>query len=295
MTAFNLNKGGTPFTVPITLPPGSAANPPLQWTGAGIGIYQVGTAAIGFAIAGVNVGTLSATGLTLPGTLAVTGAISFDALTVNSIAAGDASLDITGLAAVGAVAAGALAFKGGLGSALAPTGGAITVSGGDAPTLGSGAGGAGTFSGGAGGGSGVGGVANLAGGTGGTAGDVQLNSNSNIVFPTALPTAATDAAFFVATRAMVVKSVSQIHSVAAGGTSTLTVIKDTGTAVPGGGTVIQQGSFNLNATANTVQSGTLAASAATLTLAAGDRLSVKFANAIQASAGIVVTVGLMPA
>jgi hypothetical protein len=75
----------------------------------------------------------------------------------------------------------------------------------------------------------------------------------------------------------------------------MTVIKDTGTAAPGAGTSLHQsGSFNLNATANTVQTATVSTTVATLTMAAGDRLAVKFANAIQASVGIVVTVGMVP-
>ena len=73
----------------------------------------------------------------------------------------------------------------------------------------------------------------------------------------------------------------------------MTIIKDTGTAAPGAGTSLHQsGTFGLNATANTVQSATVSTTVATVSLAAGDRLSVLFANAIQSSAGIVVTVGL---
>jgi hypothetical protein len=43
-----------------------------------------------------------------------------------------------------------------------------------------------------------------------------------------------------------------------------------------------------------VQTGTLTATAADLLLAAGDRLSVDFANTIQSTAGVVVTVELRP-
>jgi hypothetical protein len=50
----------------------------------------------------------------------------------------------------------------------------------------------------------------------------------------------------------------------------------------------------LNATANTVQAGTLTSTTADLQLAAGDRLSIDFANAIQSTAGLVVTVQLKP-
>lgn len=106
--------------------------------------------------------------------------------------------------------------------------------------------------------------------------------------------AATDQVFFVAPRAMTVIGLECVFSVAAGGTSTLTVIKDTSTDAPGAGTSIMSGSFNLNATANTAQAGTLSSTAGVVNLAAGDRLSVKFANAIQSTAGLVVTVAMLP-
>lgn len=107
--------------------------------------------------------------------------------------------------------------------------------------------------------------------------------------------AATDQAFFVATRAYLVIGISEVHSVAAGGASVLQVVKDTGTTAPGAGTDLLIGTgFDLNGTANTVQVGALATSTAALTLAAGDRLSVDYANTIQSSAGVVVTVALQP-
>lgn len=279
MTILNLYKGGTNYEAPIVLPPGSVTNPPLQFSNASIGVYQVGTASIGFAIGGVNVGTLSAAGLTLLGTIsAAAGAFTFTTITANAITGGDGTLEIAGLDGGGIVSVTG-------GGNINANAGNVSLTGGAATgLLGAGNGGSADMSFGAGNASGV-------------PGTITFQANPNIIFPTYQFTgtpAATDAVFFVATRPMVVKSVSQVHSVAAGGTSTLTVIKDTGTAAPGAGTVIQTGSFNLNATANTVQSGTLAAAAATLTMAAGDRLSVKFANSIQSSAGIVVTVGLMP-
>jgi len=110
--------------------------------------------------------------------------------------------------------------------------------------------------------------------------------------------AATDAVFFVATRPYIVVSVSEVHSVAAGGASALQLVKDTGTSAPGAGTDLLTNNtntgFDLNATANTVQVGALVAAAATKTLAAGDRLSVDFAQAIQSTAGVVVTACLAP-
>jgi hypothetical protein len=106
--------------------------------------------------------------------------------------------------------------------------------------------------------------------------------------------AATNQVFFVAPANCTVVAISQVHSTAAGGASTLTVEKDTGTTAPGSGTAVQTGSFNLNATANTVQTATLKTDG-TATLAAGDRLAVNFANTIQSTAGLVVTVWLVAA
>lgn len=110
--------------------------------------------------------------------------------------------------------------------------------------------------------------------------------------------AATDQVFFIATRAVRVVSISQIHSVAAGGASALQVTKDTSTNAPGAGTDLltnnTNAGFDLNATANTVQVGALVATAGVTTLAAGDRLAIDFANAIQSSAGVVVTACMAP-
>lgn len=112
------------------------------------------------------------------------------------------------------------------------------------------------------------------------------------------PAAATDSVFFVATRPYLVVAVSEVHAVAAGGASALQVVKDTSTNAPGAGTDLltnnTNAGFDLNATANTVQVGALTATVATKTLAAGDRLAVDFAQAIQSSSGVAVTACLAP-
>lgn len=106
--------------------------------------------------------------------------------------------------------------------------------------------------------------------------------------------AATDTTFFVAPYPCRVVAITEVHSVAAGGASALQVTKDTSTNAPGAGTDLLSAAFDLNATANTPQNGALSATASDLVLAAGDRLSVDFAQAIQSSAGVVVTVALAP-
>ncbi len=132
-------------------------------------------------------------------------------------------------------------------------------------------------------------------------GTVLYNGTAGLVsatYTTGTTAAATDFAFYVAPRAMKVIAISQVHAVAAGGASALQVTKDTGTDAPGAGTNLltnnTNSGFDLNATANTVQTGSLSATPANLLLAAGDRLSVDYANAIQSSAGVVVTVLLAP-
>lgn len=131
----------------------------------------------------------------------------------------------------------------------------------------------------------------------GAPGVVNFNGNPNLMcasyYFTGTP-AATSQVFYIANRPLLVTSLSQVHSVAAGGASTLDVTKDTGTAAPAAGTALGTAAFNLNATANTVQNATPNATVATKTLAAGDRLAVKFNNAIQSSAGVVVTACMAP-
>jgi hypothetical protein len=109
---------------------------------------------------------------------------------------------------------------------------------------------------------------------------------------------ATDRAIFLATRPYDVRAITEIHSVAAGGSSTLQVTKDVTTDAPGAGTDMLSDNtntgFDLNATANTVQTGTLKTTAGLRKLNAGDRLSIDFANAIQSTTGLKIGLRLRP-
>lgn len=102
--------------------------------------------------------------------------------------------------------------------------------------------------------------------------------------------AATDRNLFVAPIACTLVAASCSFAVAAGGASVLQLTKDTGTTAPGAGTDILTNNTNtgydLNAAANTPQVGTFAATS----FAIGDRLSMDFANAIQSSAGLVISI-----
>lgn len=109
--------------------------------------------------------------------------------------------------------------------------------------------------------------------------------------------AATDQVFFVAPCPCKILAISEVHSTAAGGASKIQVTKDTSTDAPGAGTDLLTNNtntgFDLNGTANTVQTGTLTTTSGATTLAAGDRLSVDFANTIQSTAGATITVILI--
>lgn len=229
-------------------------------------------------------------------------------------AAGGASSIVGGVG--GATGAGgAAAVTGGASGATSGTGGAVTIVGGASPTSGtggavtitagasttSGGGGAVTVTGGAGGGgTNAGGHVNLVGGAAvstGLPGEVQVNGNAGLI-PVLVALTATDAsrAVFIATRACRLKAVSYMHTT--GSTSgTLQVEKLTGTTAAGSGTTLLTGTIDLSATtvANTTTNGTLIATVASLTLAAGDRLSVKIAGTMTNLVGAIVTMMVAPA
>lgn len=109
---------------------------------------------------------------------------------------------------------------------------------------------------------------------------------------------ATDRAILLASRPLYVESIDEIHSVAAGGASVIQVTKDVTTDAPGAGTDMLSNNtntgFDLNATANTVQNGTLKTTAGLRKLNAGDRLSIDYAQAIQSTAGVKIVIRLRP-
>lgn len=109
-----------------------------------------------------------------------------------------------------------------------------------------------------------------------------------------------DVCFFIANRAYQVVAVREVHSTAGSDASAVNVqlVKDTGTNAPGAGTDLltnnTNAGFDCKGTANTVQSGALTGTVASLQLAAGDRLSLDYAGTLTALAGVVVTVELKP-
>lgn len=112
------------------------------------------------------------------------------------------------------------------------------------------------------------------------------------------PSTIADTAFFLAQLPCKVIGVSYVHATAGtdAGAVNVQLTKDSGTNAPGAGTDLltnnSNAGFNCKGTANTVQTGALVTADATLTLAAGDRLSLDFAGTTTALAGVLVSVRL---
>jgi hypothetical protein len=132
-------------------------------------------------------------------------------------------------------------------------------------------------------------------------GEVQVNSVagifeagwSQIPVASVLVTAASYT-FFVANRACRVKAVSIICSSAAT-VPTLAFSKETGTMAPGGGTnILAAATTAFSATANTRVVPGLSATIATLTLAAGDRLSFTVGGVVGAMVNGSISVLIVP-
>lgn len=122
------------------------------------------------------------------------------------------------------------------------------------------------------------------------------NKNETAIYNMALNGDIATQSFFVATRPMIVTGIQEIHSTKGtnGSAVTIDVYKDTSTNAPGAGTAMTTATLSLKSTINTVQSATLATSAATLRLAAGDRLSIKTSGTLTAVAGVVLVVTMQP-
>jgi len=131
-------------------------------------------------------------------------------------------------------------------------------------------------------------------------GELAVSNGTNWTYPGRFEVtsvgATTDSAFFVATRALEIVAIREVHAVAGSdaGAVTLNLTKESGTTAPGAGTTVQTGTLNMKGTANTVQTATLTATAANKKLAAGDRLSLNFTGTVTDLAGVVVTVTLRP-
>lgn len=101
-----------------------------------------------------------------------------------------------------------------------------------------------------------------------------------------------NAGFFLANRDALITGVKMIWSTAGtdAGAVTIDVTHETGTTAPAGGTSILTAAQSAKTAANTVASPALTGTASALSMAAGDRLSVKFTGTLTALAGVVVVV-----
>jgi hypothetical protein len=205
----------------------------------------------------------------------------------------------TGGAGSGNGSGGAVLYTSGAGGTTGPAGaitltvGAATAANGASITLNAGNGAGGTNG---------GGNINLVPGTAvstGIPGEIQVNSAAGLMsvgwqqfLAASVPVSGTSYPFFVATRAFRVKAVSVYASSTT--TPTVDIFKDTGTNAPGAGTSVLTGAISFSAVANTVVNGTVSTTIATVTLAAGDRLSAKWGSTVGALTGAVVNVLLTP-
>lgn len=114
------------------------------------------------------------------------------------------------------------------------------------------------------------------------------------VVSVSLPTAAEniDQPLFIADRAYKVVSIKEAHGTAGGAGAALVLKKCTGTQAAASGTAMHTGSIDLTATANTVVTPTLSATATDYTLAAGDRIAADYTGTITPLAGANVTIVL---
>lgn len=312
--------------------PSANAVAPLSVTTFTADAINGGDASLGInGLAAAQGGAIVVTGGTSSTAGNVGGAVSVVGGTPGATSAGGAVSITGGIGGATSGAGGKASVVGGAATASNSAGGAAELIGGAGS--GSSAGGAITITSGAAGATGVAGAVNVAvgaatagngsavtisggNGAGGTAsggdvdlvpgdavstgipGMVKINGDANLICASFVmygaPAAATDTVFFIATRPLIVTSVSALHAVAAGGVSTLQVTKDTGTAAPGAGTDLLTAAIDLNATANTIQSGSITTVVADKTLAAGNRLAVDFANAIQSTSGVTVTACMAP-
>lgn len=100
--------------------------------------------------------------------------------------------------------------------------------------------------------------------------------------------------FAIANRPMQVVGGYVTWSTKASIATTIDIVKDTGTTAAGAGTSILSATVSAAGTANTVNTFALSATAATLLMNAGDRLSVKLSSAATALAGLTIVIYFAP-
>ncbi len=181
----------------------------------------------------------------------------------------------------------AFAITGGLsGTGATGAGGAVTITGGSSQAT-----------------NGNGGNINLVPGTNagtGVPGEVTVNSVAGIyevaytapLMTTAVPASGTAQPIYIATRACRLKA-AYFCVVTHGTSEAFTLTKDASTAAPGAGTAMLTAPI-ATAANNTPIAGVLSSTVATVTLAAGDRISFKTSGTIGTAAGLTITMLMVP-
>lgn len=124
----------------------------------------------------------------------------------------------------------------------------------------------------------------------------NLNNRKHVISHTIYGTAATVAAnyghFWIAPWPCFVERISEVHSSAGtdGGSVTLNIEKLTDGVSIGSGTAILSTAFNLKATANTTQEGTLTATLVDRRLSTGNRLAMKSSGTLTSVANVTIMV-----
>jgi len=116
---------------------------------------------------------------------------------------------------------------------------------------------------------------------------------NHVLINTEPATAGNYSVFFYADTPLTILSISEVHTTAgsSGSAVTLQVERLTGTQAPGAGTTLLTAGFNLRATANTVQTGTLI-NTSQRQLQKGDRLGLVLTGTPTAVANLLITVVL---
>lgn len=262
---------------------GAAACNGGNGTGTGAGGNATVTAGQSGAGATGNGGAATVTGGAAASTNGTGGAASLIGGLGTGTGAGGA-ITITSGAAGATGVAGAVNIS--VGSATAGNGSSMTLTGGNGA-----------------GGTNAGGDVNIVPGTAvstGIPGELKVNSAAGIwevnwqqFLAASVPVSGTSYPVYLACRAMRVKAVKVCCSSTAT-TPTVDVTKDTGTTAPGAGTSVLTGAISFSGTANTVVSGTLSSTIATITMAAGDRLSLKWGGTVGSITGAIVNILLVP-
>jgi len=121
-------------------------------------------------------------------------------------------------------------------------------------------------------------------------------SRTVLAFPLATSASLLDQVFFIAPFACRVEKIEAVHATANGAAMTGVIKKMADGVALASGTSLHSGSgsFDLDATANTLQAATLSNTEGVVDLAAGDRLGIDFTGTLTSLAGLVVQVTLSP-